>query len=157
MPAMTLREFLQDPGTVTRLNAAIRCAMEQRRSGGTPVGRILVVDDDPLVRSLLESALAGAGHRIVTAENGRVALETFDSDPAFDLVLTDIQMPEVDGLELILELKRRPSPPKILAMTSRSGPGGYLRAAKRFGADRAVVKPADWTRLVTAVGELLEA
>jgi two-component system response regulator (stage 0 sporulation protein F) len=154
---MSIREFLHDRDTVLRLNAAIRCALAARRQGGVKVGRILLVDDDPLVRTVLERALARAGHAVVTAENGRVALDRFDDGPAFDLVITDIQMPEIDGLELILELKRRPAPPRILAMTSRSGPEGYLNAAKRFGAERAMLKPADMQRLVTAAGELLEA
>jgi len=152
---MSIREFLRDRATVLGLNTAIRCAMQQRRQGGVTLGRILLVDDDPLVRTVVESALARAGHRVVTAENGRVALATFDADPAFDLVVTDIQMPELDGLELILELKRRVAPPKVLAMTSRSGPEGYLRAAKEFGAERAMLKPADWGRLLAAVRELL--
>jgi CheY-like chemotaxis protein len=154
MPATNLRDFLTRGAAVARLNGAIRSALDRRSRRGALVGKILLVDDDPLIRRVLTVALESAGHEVVGARDGREALAIFDADPSFDLVLTDIQMPEVDGLTVIQQLKLRKVSPKIIAMTS-AGPGAYLRAAKAFGADVAIAKPSDWKELLDAVRGLL--
>jgi signal transduction histidine kinase/DNA-binding NarL/FixJ family response regulator len=67
--------------------------------------KILLVDDDPFVRELLESVLVDGGYMVTTAENGKAALEAFVSDPSINLILTDMNMPEMNGQQLINELQ----------------------------------------------------
>ena len=152
---MSIQDFLLDPVTILRLNATIRRGLEQRGRGGKSVARILIADDDPVVRRLLESLLEQAGHQVRSVENGREALELVDEGPPFDLVITDIQMPEVDGLELIRALRRRDPSPRIIAITSQVGRRGYLHAAEEFGADLGLVKPADLERMASIVVKVL--
>ena len=120
------------------------------------MARILIADDDPLLLSLLKNLLEQSGHEVATADNGRRALELVDRGPDFALVITDIQMPEVDGLEVIRALRRRDPSPRIIAMSSYGGTEGYLHAARLFGADLALVKASDLKRLLLAVRTVLE-
>lgn len=121
------------------------------------MARILIADDDPLIRTLVQRRLEAAGHEVVAVENGREALQRIDASPGFDMVITDIQMPELDGLELIRELKRRDLSPKIIAIAAQEGRAGYLSAALSFGADMALVKPRDLADLPSAVQKVLES
>jgi PAS domain S-box-containing protein len=90
-----------------------------RPNGGT--GRLLVVDDEPAVRSLIERMLTAAGYDILVAEGPESAWTSFDADPgAFDLVLTDQTMPGRTGLSLAAELKRRRPDIPVLLMTGHS-------------------------------------
>jgi CheY-like chemotaxis protein len=106
------------------------------------VGRtILIVDDDALLRRLMEQTLTQAGHPVVTAANGREALTLVSMlGDQIGLVLTDIRMPEMDGLELAHHLARLDSPPPILFITAFPAtmataiPGPILE--KPFGPDR---------------------
>lgn len=152
---MRIQDFLQDPRTIARLNATIQRAFEHRHRGGRGVARILIADDDPLLRLLLKRRLEGAGHEVASAENGREALRLIEEQPAFDLVITDILMPELDGLELIRELRRRTCPPRIIALSAQEGREGYLPAALHFGADLALIKPRDLDDLPDVVQKLL--
>ena len=73
----------------------------------TDTGSILVVDDDPINRMLLSRSLTADGHTVRTAENGRRALELL-SEAADDVVLLDIVMPEMDGIEVLEAIKSDP-------------------------------------------------
>jgi two-component system NtrC family sensor kinase len=68
--------------------------------------KILVVEDEPQIRQLFEDVIRTAGHQVQTAPNGRVALELLDHEK-FDLIITDVKMPEISGAEFYAELKRK--------------------------------------------------
>lgn len=114
-------------------------------------GRILLVEDDPFLRGLLSDELAGHGYWVVTAGNGFDALEALDLNPV-DAVITDIFMPDMDGLELIRSLRKRDPGIPVFALsggTNHSIPEDYLKFAKCFGADEVFAKPVDMATLVT--------
>jgi len=77
--------------------------------------RILLIDDDPLARNILRQILELDGHMVVDAANGAVAMQRWSEQPA-DLIVTDILMPEKDGLEVIRELRRQCPQLKVIAV-----------------------------------------
>jgi DNA-binding NtrC family response regulator len=121
------------------------------------MGRIIVVEDDKSVRELLREILKRVGHEVVDAGNGKEAIALYKSAPA-DLVITNILMPEKEGLETIQELRRQDPDVKIIAISGggQIGPADYLEVARRFGAMRTFSKPFDRKELLKAVDELLE-
>ena len=118
--------------------------------------RILVIDDDEQMRVLLQQAMQWAGFEVVAAENGRKGQQLFEEQPA-DLIITDLIMPEQEGLETIRSLKQGYPKVKIIAISGggRIGPEAYLPAAMELGADRIFAKPFDVKELISAVQELL--
>jgi CheY-like chemotaxis protein len=118
--------------------------------------RILVIDDEESVRFVVKEMLEFEGYEVSTAPNGKVGLQLFRKDPT-DLILTDIFMPEMEGLETIRELHREFPQLKIIAMSGggESGMLSFLSYAKRFGALRALRKPFSREELLTTVRELL--
>jgi two-component system, chemotaxis family, chemotaxis protein CheY len=121
------------------------------------MARILVVDDHPLVRKAMRDVLLAAGHDVLEAQNGREA-EAAVATGAPDLVLLDIMMPEQDGIETIIALRRTYAGLRILAM-SAGGHGrlDFLTAAKTFGADAVLQKPFDGPQLVATIDAVLAA
>jgi CheY-like chemotaxis protein len=122
------------------------------------MSRILVIDDDRLVRFTIRTALEQAGHDVVEAEDGARGIAAFDAG-AFDLVITDLLMPEKEGVETVREIRQRSARVKILAV---SGGGAmktldYLAMAEALGADRSLAKPFTARALVQVVDELLAA
>jgi signal transduction histidine kinase len=116
--------------------------------------RVLVVEDEPLVREVLGVYLSEDRHHIVTAENGREGLEKFKAED-FDLVLTDRAMPEMNGDELAKEIKRiKPGQPLILL----TGFGDLMNGAGEQppGVDLVVSKPFTLTGLRTAIAKVLD-
>lgn len=105
---------------------------------------------------MLERALTLAGHEVTVATNGRSALQILEAG-AFDLVLTDIVMPEMEGLELIRTIRKQSPAPKIISMSGggRGAADDYLELAKRFGAARTVEKPFNVNDLTAVVDEVL--
>ena len=119
--------------------------------------RILVVDDDDLVRDLFRTILSGAGYEVATARNGAEALTALDSRPA-DLVLTDILMPEKEGVETILEIRQKHPGVGIIAI-SGGGPIKNLlplEIAGKAGADLILSKPIERENLLAAVRRVAE-
>ncbi len=116
---------------------------------------ILVIDDEEQVRSLLRKALTGAGYDVQEASNGREGLDQYRQSPA-DLVITDILMPDEDGLEATLEMTREFPEARIIAMTGGSGDRNFLDVAKLFGARRTLTKPFELAKLLGAVNEELQ-
>lgn len=116
---------------------------------------ILLLDDEPELRSTLQKRLHWEGYAVQTASNGRIGLQLYFEHPV-DLVITDVLMPEMDGLEVIRILSRIPSPPLIIAM---SGGGSrdldFLVEAMEFGATRTLSKPFRLEDLVLLVHDLL--
>ena len=111
---------------------------------------ILVIDDEELIRTLLRSALEGAGHEVIEAPNGRVGLELYRQRPA-DLVITDILMPELNGLDMILELTRGFLNVKVIAISGVQSEENVLDVAKLLGARQTFHKPLNLQQLLTAV------
>jgi CheY-like chemotaxis protein len=106
------------------------------------MARVLVIDDDARIRSVVRRVVEAEGHVVMEAENGKVALSLFDAAPA-DLVITDIFMPEMDGIEVLLKLRVRSPQTRLVAM---SGGGviparDMLRTAEALGAVSVIEKP----------------
>lgn len=120
------------------------------------MSRILVIDDDPNIRQMLHHMLEREGFEVATASNGNEALALFRSQPA-DLVITDIIMPEKEGIETIRELKSDFPDAKIIAISGggRVGPSDYLKMAKLLGAQRTISKPFDRSEMLAAVKEVM--
>lgn len=106
------------------------------------MARILVIDDEDLVRFTVEQILTAAGHVVATAENGAAGLRHQREIP-FDLVITDIMMPEQDGIETIRALKAEFPNLPIIAISGggRMGNMNYLEMAKDFGVASTIPKP----------------
>jgi CheY-like chemotaxis protein len=118
---------------------------------------LLVVDDDPEMRTLIGRMLHREGHVVVEAANGREALKHLDAQ-AFDLVVSDLFMPDTDGIELVREIpRRRPGTPVlVLSGADDSVFGGLLAAAKMLGAVEALPKPISAADLRGAVRAALD-
>ena len=113
---------------------------------------ILVVDDESELRDMIARVLSEAGHRVETASDGAIASRLFAARD-FDLVVTDVIMPERDGMQVISELRRKHPQVKIIAM---SGGGHvprehYLKMARGLGAHAVLSKPFDVQELLAAV------
>ena len=121
-----------------------------------PPPSILVVDDEPEMLDILKQVLAGAGHRVVTADNGREAISLLAREK-FDLVLTDLLMPERDGTEVIGELRAKYRDVPVVAMSGggRMPRGEYLKIAKMFGAHAMLEKPFTNEQLLSTIELLL--
>lgn len=117
--------------------------------------RILVIDDDFQMREMLGVILERKGYDVKTASDGKAALQLQSKKP-FDIVITDIIMPEKEGLETISELRRGYPRVKIIAISGggQYKPEGYLELAKQHGADRVLAKPFGSWEILGAVREL---
>lgn len=121
------------------------------------MARILIIDDEALVRYTIRDALGEAGHEVSEAENGEVGLARLAAAPV-DLVITDILMPEKEGLATIGEIKARWPALPVIAISGggRVGKSGFAEAATALGADAALAKPFTAAELLAAVRECLE-
>lgn len=121
------------------------------------MARILVIDDDRKLREVISRALERAGHTVFEAEGVRAGIQLYREQGA-DLVITDIFMPERDGLEAILQLRRESPGVKIIAISGgdQSGRLDLREHAEGLGASRTLRKPFDQAELLKLVGELLE-
>ena len=120
--------------------------------------RILIIDDEPYILLMLKKMLERAGYEVDLASNGREGMAVFEQNSA-DLVITDIIIPDKEGLELILEMKKKRPELKIIAMSGggRISPESYLECARHFGAEKVFQKPFRQKEIVSAVKELLSA
>jgi DNA-binding NtrC family response regulator len=122
-----------------------------------PPCSILVVDDEPGIRELLCLMLEAAGHTAISAEDGIQAPKVLASQP-IQVVITDLLMPERDGLEFIAEVRKKFPTVKIIAM---SGGGhiardSYLRIAKNFGAHVLLEKPFSQSGVLGAIDAVMK-
>lgn len=120
------------------------------------MARILLMDDDELLRGALRVVLEAAGYDVVEAKDGEAGLRV-QREQGADLVLVDIFMPERDGLEVIRALRAESPPPKIVAMSGggKAGHVDVLRAATAFGASGTIRKPFEPHALLTAIRDQL--
>ncbi len=119
--------------------------------------RILIIDDDDLIRKMLREVLERSGYDVEDASDGKQGLQIFMKNPT-DLVITDLVMPEKEGIEIIIELRRDFPNLKIIAISGGGTVGGgqYLEVAGKLGADKILNKPLKLKQLVTIVKDLLE-
>ncbi len=120
------------------------------------MARILIIDDDQRFRGALREMLQDAGYEVIEARDGRPGLDLFRAKPT-DLVITDIIMPDVEGIEVIVELRSEFPDVPILAISGGSlkGFGSYLPSAEALGATRSLDKPFRQQVLLDTVRELL--
>lgn len=119
--------------------------------------RVLVIDDDELVRATLVDTLQTAGINVITAANGRIGVELLETAKV-QAVITDILMPDQEGLETIREIKKSYPGLGILAISGGGASGidtQLLKFARELGADRTLPKPFSAGELVTAVRAVL--
>ena len=116
---------------------------------------ILIIDDEEPIRALLRTVLEAAGHEVMGAANGRIGLALYRHRPA-DLVITDIVMPELNGLDMLLELTREFLHAKVIAISGAGDEKNVLDVAKLLGARQTFQKPFSMPHLLGAVRYELE-
>lgn len=116
--------------------------------------RIMIVDDDPFMRNLLSNELEINGYHVIAMDSALKAMNAMASDKV-DVIVTDIFMPDMDGIELIRSLRMNYSGITVFAMSSGTKTPGssstddYLRFARRLGADEVFTKPVDMEALLS--------
>jgi len=118
---------------------------------------ILAVDDSPSMRQMVRATLESAGYDVVEAADGQEALE-FARTKSVDLVISDVNMPRMDGIRLVSELRTLPTYrlAPLLLLTTESSQDKKLEG-KRAGATGWIVKPFNPTQLIATLGRLLNA
>lgn len=116
------------------------------------LARILIVDDEAMVRAMLRDMLEPLGYDVQEACNGRAGLAFYQEAPA-DLVITDVSMPEMDGIALIEQLKQVNPEAKVVAI---AGINEVLTSAKGAGADYIFSKPFDLRAMLQVVDGLVD-
>lgn len=121
------------------------------------IGRILVIDDDTLVRNMVRDILSDAGYEVIIASNGREGLAVLGREP-IGVVVTDILMPEKEGVETILEIKKSWPSVGVVAMSGggRTGNLHPLKIARSAGASAILTKPFEPDDLLKAVRSIGE-
>ncbi len=120
------------------------------------MARILIIDDESQIRSMLRLMLERVGYEVIEAADGLEGIRQYRDNPA-DLIITDLIMPNKDGIGMIIELKKEFPKVKIIAMSGGgvNRPEGYLDGAKKLGATRTLTKPIDRDQMLAAVKETL--
>lgn len=120
------------------------------------MAKILAVDDSASMRSMVAFTLRGAGHEVTEAENGQLALDAAKAS-GFDLVLADVNMPVMDGITLVRELRALPNfaGVPILVLTTESHADKKMEG-KQAGATGWLVKPFDPDKLLATIGRVLD-
>ena len=120
------------------------------------MARILLIEDVKIARYALREILENGGHEVTEAENGNEGI-AFQRAQPFDLIVTDIIMPEKDGVETIIELKRNYSTLSVIAISGggRTRDLYFLGLAKRSGADEVLAKPFSEAELLQCVAACL--
>ncbi len=116
---------------------------------------VLLIEDNADLRLMLEQTLASAGYEVKTAEDGSRAIALFQNNPP-DVVVTDIYMPNRDGLEVIMEIRASFPQTKIIAISGQITHKNMLPVAKTLGALRTLAKPFQPQQLLSAVQEVLQ-
>src|SRR5512134_3037329 len=115
-----------------------------------PMAKILVIDDERPIRSLLRAVLESDHHQVFEAANGRLGLELY-RERSVDLIITDLVMPEMDGFDFISELTRSTAQVKVIAMTGDSDAIIRLATTQLLGARQILRKPFELDTLLDMV------
>ncbi len=120
------------------------------------MARILIIDDEDELRSMLHQMLEQAGHEVTEAVNGAEGIQLYEQGRP-DLIITDIIMPEKEGVETIIALRRADPDLPIIAISGggRLDATDFLTMTKKLGARRTLSKPFRRDQLLEAVGECL--
>jgi YesN/AraC family two-component response regulator len=120
------------------------------------MARILIIDDEPQIRSMLTLMLEREGYEVVEASDGVAGIKIYRQNPV-DLIITDLIMPNKDGIGMIIDLKKEFPDVKIIAMSGGglNKPDGYLKGAKKLGAACTLTKPIDREEMLKAVKDTL--
>ncbi len=119
--------------------------------------RIIIIDDDADMRALLRMALEKSGYEVIDLEGGLNLMTYLENQPV-DLVITDIFMPDKNGMEIIKECREFSKDLKIIAITAGGDlvPGEFLKEpAKRIGANHTLSKPFDYKEIIDVVKSLI--
>ena len=120
------------------------------------MSKILVVDDEKILLALVAGWLEFEQHVVVCAENGNQAITKMKNEE-FDLIITDIVMPDKEGIGLIMEIRQKNSDIPIIAMSGADrNRDAYLANAKKLGANRILSKPLDHNSFIGTVNELVK-
>ena len=121
------------------------------------MARILIIDDEPQIRSMLKLMLERDGYEVVEAQDGVAGIKVYRQNPA-DLIITDLIMPNKDGIGMIIDLKKEFPEVKIIAMSGGglNKPDGYLKGAKKLGAVCTLTKPIDREEMLRVVKDILK-
>jgi signal transduction histidine kinase/CheY-like chemotaxis protein len=141
--------YLPKPFSPEALATKVRGVLGAPRSAGT----ILVVDDEPGIRHLLRKLLTGVGYRVLEAGNGREAIQQVATSKV-DLVIMDLVMPELEGIETIQALHRKLPQLKLIAMSGQFA-SPMLRVAEHLGAQVSLAKPIQPDELLEAVARMI--
>ena len=119
---------------------------------------ILIIDDEPQIRSMLKLMLERDGYEVAEAPDGIEGIRVFRQNPA-ELIITDLIMPNKDGIGLIIDLKKEFPNVKIIAMSGGglNKPEGYLKGAKKLGAACTLTKPIDRDEMLRAIKDVLKS
>ena len=119
------------------------------------MARIVVIDDDPEMRSVLEETLLSAGYDVFTADEGRLGL-AFSRTAPVDLLITDLVMPGMEGMETIRKFRREFPGIPIFAISGNANLGNVLDTALRLGAVKTLAKPFERAELLALVSSVLD-
>ena len=119
---------------------------------------ILIIDDEPQIRSMLKLMLERDGYEVAEAPDGIEGIRIYRQKPA-DLIITDLIMPNKDGIGMIIDLKKEFPNVKIIAMSGGglNKPEGYLKGAKKLGAACTLTKPIDRDEMLKAIKDVLQS
>jgi CheY-like chemotaxis protein len=119
---------------------------------------ILIIDDEPQIRSMLKLMLERDGYDVAEAPDGIEGIRIYRQNPA-DLIITDLIMPNKDGIGVIIDLKKEFPNVKIIAMSGGglNKPEGYLKGAKKLGAACTLTKPIDRGEMLRAIKDVLKS
>ena len=119
---------------------------------------ILIIDDEPQIRSMLKLMLERDGYDVAEAPDGIEGIRVYRQKPA-DLVITDLIMPNKDGIGMIIDLKKEFPNVKIIAMSGGglNKPEGYLKGAKKLGAACTLTKPIDRDEMLRTIKDVLQS
>lgn len=118
---------------------------------------ILVIDDDDQIRAMLKEMLVRGGYEVLSASDGNEGIRLY-REKQIDLIITDILMPEKDGIEIIMELRQDFPEAKAIAISGGGhiDPENYLNIAKRAGAIRTLTKPFGMNEVLRVVREIID-
>ncbi len=120
--------------------------------------KVLIIDDEEDIRSVLKDMLNMSGYEVDSAENGKQAKEFYDKTD-YDAIITDIIMPEQDGFEVILDFRNKNQLDRVIAISGgrRTSSEDYLSIANHFGVSSIFSKPPNYKELMAKVDEIVKS